>query len=358
MEIVSNPQYLILKGLGEHSQGYNEESFKVFQGDSKVPFIIEILGEDSVKLHFDNKLKDGNYVLFIKLFSIDGTLVIDTNECIKIEETPKDEDSNGESTPTMPTIEFLSNGLELEFNEEILKKDIKITIEKYILEQFEDFSETKERITFEVDEDGHINKEIEYPWAKDSIYLVEVTYKKEKSKEYHIEGKPSLYFTSIYHILQMSKELGVMIEENNTTTFDLKLMIWRFSKVAYGMIGLRSDVEDTKIAILGDYINNRVLLNYVTMVVRDINMDKDKAGDALMKYSVSLGDYENNNTQIETLVNQLMKVHKDLANRVTDMEEKLPGYFSHLQATVSIEKESDKKIVARAGWRGDLPYGE
>lgn len=342
MNINRTLDYLLLEGLVEHCQKYNEDSFIVEKADrSPIPFLLEIVNANSVKLNFDDEIKlDELIIITTELINIDDE-VIDTHFYTS-EILPDKNSSSNDDKNTEFEFDIFDNTIEVEGVDENGKSP-KFFIKGYRLEQYRDYPEINDRIQLEVDSDGKLIMELEYDFQQDMIYEIEANYNKKKILKKLIVGQPTIYYSSIYHISQASDEIGILIKTGKENEFDLKLLIWKYSKMAFTLAGIATTaikIDYTK-SIIQEYVTLKVLLSFIAKSIRDINFTPNKAEESLQKLQVRLGDFEHG-PAMETLTTQLIKAHKELANKVNHIEQNLPEYFKHLQSTKNVQNKTYK----------------
>ncbi|MGL5022294.1 MAG: hypothetical protein ACRC5S_03250 [Cetobacterium sp.] len=324
------PNHLIIEGLVEHSQCYNNNSFVVEKSDrDTVPFLLEILGKNSVKLNFDYELSDERVLIFIQLVDNNDSIVFKEIIVSDLHSIDSEENNNSDFN-----IEIFDGTIEIISNENIKFTDIKGYIKGYELEQYGDYPLIKDRIIFDVDSEGFINNSFEYNFSKDNIYDIEIIYKNKKFTEIYIHDKPTFYYSSIYHVIQMSNELGILIDNGKESRIDLNILIWRYSKLAFGLAGISGNTikHDSSKAIITEYVTLKTIIHFITKSIRDLNLTPGLAENSLGKLKVRLGDFQNGE-YLETLTTQLIKTHKELSRKVDELEKNLPEHFRYLQAT-------------------------
>lgn len=339
------PNYLIIEGLVDHSQGYDENSFVIERADrTTVPFLLEILGENNVKINFDEEILDSRLLVFIKLYNYDGGLALKEIIVSDLQEENVDEDTEEEVETDIPEIDIIGGIIMINGLEQFKPGELRVFIKGYNLEQYSDYAYLEEMVPLEFDNQGLVITDIEYPFVVDTIYEVIVLYKKKKYTKIYIHEQPTIYYASIYHVVQACNELGLLIDTGKQTEFDLKLLIWRYSKLAFGIAGIVAIKYDSTKAIITEYVVKKVILHFITKAIRDINLTPSLAEKSLEKLQVRLGDFQHGGNPVETLTNQLLRTHKTLSGEVDDLEKMLPIYFSHLQATKTVENKNYKGL--------------
>lgn len=343
MIINRTPDYLLLEGLVEHCQKYNEDSFIVEKTDrSPVPFLLEIVSYNSVKINFEEPIPVSELLIITTELVNSSDEIVDTHfYTSEIKKEIPNEIPDDESEEEFE-MDIFDNVIEFQGVDE-KGKSPRIIIKGYPLEQYSDYPSINERLKLETDEEGKIIPEINYNFSTDLIYEIEATYNKNKIFKKFINGQPTIYYSSIYHITQASDELGILIKTGEENEFDLKLLIWKYSKMAFTLAGIATTnikIDYTK-SVIQEYVTLKVLLSFIAKSIRDVNFSPDKAEESLQKLQVRLGDFEHG-PAVETLTTQLIKAHKELANRVNHIEENLPEYFKHLQSTKNVQNKTYK----------------
>lgn len=341
MTHLRTPNYLIIEGLVEHSQGYNKDSFVVEKSDrDTVPFLLEILGKNSIKLNFDYELIDERVLVFIKLADNNDNIVFKEIIVSDIHNFDSEESTNNDFE-----IEIFDGIIEIISSEKIKLSDIRGYIKGYELEQYGDYPITKDRLVFDVDSEGFIINDISYNFSINMIYDIEIIYKNKKIIETYIHDKPTFYYSSIYHVIQMSNELGILIDNGKESKIDLNILIWRYSKLAFGLAGISGNTikHDSSKAIITEYVTLKSIIHFITKSIRDLNLTPGIAENSLGKLKVRLGDFQNGEC-LETLTTQLIKTHRELSRKVDELEKNLPEHFRYLQATKTSTNKNHKGL--------------
>lgn len=342
MKITRTSNYILLEEIGEHYQGYDEVSFILEKGDrTPVSFLLEIVSSTSVRLIFAEKQED-KIIIFSNIKSsnqesIDSSILVSELEVEKKEVI---------DNPINIEVEFIENEIEFPFLEEgDNPKDTRVILKVYEIEQYNDYPSSKERLVFESEEGKITNNIIEYDFQKDKIYELEITHKKNKKIIPYIHDMPEIYYSSVYHLKEASSEVGLLIDDKKENTFDLKLLIWRFSKLAFAIAGI-SDKEIKRSAmrsVITEYVTSKVLVQLITKAITDINLTPGLAENSLGKIQIKLGDFEQGKG-IETITTQLLKAHKMLADKVNQLERDLPEIFKYLQTGTNPSNKNYKGI--------------
>lgn len=343
MEIKKYTDYILIEGLEEHSQGYDKNSFILKRLDgSSVLFLLEIVSPFSVKLNLLEKVEE-QLIVTININKKSQSLL--AQEII-------------EAKPIIPVVNnkpkyvFTDNGIIIQSKNVIMKEELMIYIEKYTLERYDDFAEDIIYLDILADEKGRIQHKIHFNFEIDYIYRVHIQYKDDEIIEEYIHKKPTYYISSIYHLKQIANKYDVYIKENNKTEFDMKLLIWKYSKIAYSIAGTISNdvVYAQNNALLNDYVCNRSLLEIITTALRDINLTPDLTEKSLGAISVTLADLSHGATTTETMTTQLIKVHKELLEYVEHLEEQIEDVFDYLYSDKTIVDQSIQgKPIKRIG---------
>lgn len=340
MKVTKYTNYILIEGLEEHYQAYDENSFRIEKLDrSSVLFLLEIVSPFSVKLNFLENVTDEMLIVAI---DIDKLKTITTTVEIKKEEPQvPDEDEELEYNFKDGYLNIYNQGI-------LYHKDLKIVMEKYELERYDDFFDDKIYVDIPVNEFGEISKKIPLEMELDYIYRIFINFKGNKKTIEYIHEKPTLYYSSIYHLKQIAKNYDLYIKDTNKSEFDMKLLIWKYSKIAVGIAGISGDIiYKQNNSILNDYVCQRALLEMVTSAIKDLNLTPDLAQDSLGAISVTLADLTHGAATTETMTTQLIKVHKQLLEQLESAEEKLKSVFSYLQAQDSIDKQCVGRPVIR-----------
>lgn len=344
MDIKKYTDYILIEGLEEHSQGYDKTSFLVKRLDSSsVLFLIEIVSPYSIKLHFLENIKE-NEKLIVTIN------INEKSESLLAEEIKKD-------IPLVPVKEnklkytFTDDAIIIKTKNTILKTELDINIEKYALERYDDFADEEIYVDIPCDDQGRINNIIPFKFELDYIYKIHIEYNDEIIDREYIHKKPTFYISSIYHIKQLAKNYDLYIQDTNKTEFDMKLLLWKYSKIAYGIAGTVTDdvVYIQNNALLNDYVCHRTLLDMVSNALTDINLTPDLVENSLGTISVTLADLSHGATTTETMTTQLIKTHQELLKYVEHLEEQIEDVFDYLYTDKPLDKQIVGKPVKRIG---------
>jgi hypothetical protein len=345
MNIKKYTDYILIEGLEEHSQGYDKQSFQIKRLDSSsVLFLIEIVSPYSVKLHFLEDIKETERL--IVTININGN-----SQSLLAEEII-------EAIPIVPAKEkklkyiFKDDSIVIKTKDTIMKDELEIYIEKFCLERYDDFPDEEIYVDIPCDDKGRINNIIPFNFELDYIYKVHIEYNNEIIDREYIHKKPTFYISSIYHIKQLANNYDLYITENEKTEFDIKLLLWKYSKIAYGIAGTVTDdvVYVQNNALLNDYVCHRVLLDIVSTALTDINLTPDLVEKSLGTISVTLADLSHGEATTETMTTQLIKTHQELLKYVEHLEEQIEDVFDYLYCDKKIADQSiNGKPVKRIG---------
>lgn len=344
------PNYIQIEGLEEHSQAYDENSFILRRvNGSSVLFTLEIVSPTEVKLLLQEENNDKFMILITNINGVETSTIL----------VRREEDT--EQKPIIPEVPIEEENIKYYFNDDFMvirkiggndscikSKDLIIEIKEYTLERYDDFYEESIMPVFNVDCQGNVIPDIEFKIKLDRIYRITITYKGKTTVDDYIHKTPTCYFSSIYHIKNLANNFDLIMPENNKTEFDLKLLIWKYSRMAVSIAGITGDViYEHKNSLLNDYVGKKVFLDVITKAIRDTNINPDKAKETLGSIAVTLADLSHGATATETVTTQLLKVHKSLYQDIKDYEKQMRELFSYLQATESVDKKFKAPILKR-----------
>lgn len=349
MKAIKYTNYIKIEGLEEHSQAYDKNSFIVKRLDgSSVLFLLEIVSPYEVNLIFNKVNNDDVLIVTINVNNNTGIILTEKPEIIP---EPEPEPEHKELA-----YHFEEEFLVLDTDEILYKEDLSIKMLKYTLERYDDFPDETIKLEIPINENREIIKEIPFEIEYDRIYRITINYKGNIKTVDYIHDKPSCYFSSIYHIKNLASNFDLYINDMKLTEFDLKLLIWKYSKIAVSIAGITGDViYDHKNALLNDYVGQRALLDIITQAIRETNLTPGISEKTLGTISVTLADLSHGGATTETITTQLIKVHKELYEQIKEMEKNLRNYFAYLQANENPEKQRGKEIIRNNSFNPYIP---
>lgn len=339
MKITQYTNYILIEGLEEHSQAYSDKSFRVEKLDrSSVLFLLEIISPFDVKINLYEEIKE---TLIVNIDTVKTVGIF-----IPEKQYTTTEENNFKPIEKSIELEIEDNVIIILNKMPILVSDIFMNIKKYKIDQYSDFYEENKNIAFETNDKGYIlDKEIPYTFDIDYVYKITCKYNGQTTILKHIAGKPTCYFSSIYHLKQFAANFDLYLDYSKKSEFDLKLMIWKYSNIVKGMAGISGDIiYDENYSILNEYVTQKILSEIVAQSIRDSNITPDKTKETLGSISVTLADLSHGAATVETITTQLVRVHKELTANVKDIEKNLRNYFSYLQAQDNVPHKENRII--------------
>lgn len=345
--------YILIEELLKHYLGYDENTFIIEKNDgTPVPFLIEIVSEYSVKLLFEEDIIEEK--IFIKI----NTNSENNIEILKLKEELSNNTEKKEDFPIK--VEFYDEYINVLFfskKEKFNPNKLKIKLIEYNLEQFSDFKNREINIPIkynplendEVDDEFDFEVEFKLNYEndenkiiKDKIYKVVIKYKNNKKEYYYIHGNPTCYYSSIYHLEKTANNLNLILNKDNISDFDLKLIIWKNSKYVMGIVGATKDIKyDYNYSVLNDFVTKKCLLDFIVKGLKDSNLNPELATDTLKLISVTIGDFSHG-ASTETVTTQLIKVYNVLFKELEALKLELPKIFRYFQSDVAVNNNNYK----------------
>lgn len=337
-----------------YSQSYNENSFIVLLEDNTLlSYIIEILSPTNINLKFENYTDTNSIKMDSKLFLESGeefnfsnTFII--HETITKPELPTDPNVHVNppvDPPANPTSGYLTGNTSITDDTGIKKIIIKcnnnsvilfhqnlnpdisfITVKKFSLENFDDFCEDETNLIL-------ANNKSEFEFEKDFVYSIIVENENLTFSENYINGKPSVYFSSVKNIMRLSDKFSIKISELKDN-FDLKLKIWQESKNALSYAGVNQvDVKNNDIGLLNKYVTYKIFAFLLAKNLIDLSYVPDTEKQESIS-SLKLDVLEITNNKDINVFEKINKVISELRQEIEDIEYVIRKNFSLVFPTI------------------------
>jgi hypothetical protein len=174
-------------------------------------------------------------------------------------------------------------------------------ISGYKLHEYSDFLSSYETIS-DYEEPNGIGDKIffRFGFKTEMVYDINVIFKGNekisltiKNKK-HLQGKPKLYFTTKYHLEALINELEIDIKLPES--FDLNLMIWKYSQLAFQESGLSfnsiDSLLDYELMVLGNYTAYKIILTkYTSYLLSSYITQKDNGKTPSDVSEFDLGEF-------------------------------------------------------------------
>lgn len=297
----------------------NDNDFQLNLNTEELKFDIISHDTENYELFLEEKIPVQNLYLFYNVLDSDNKPIKGQQELIYNFENNQEEIQVSFLKENFKGFKFYNNSIKCSFKTNIKIENLNLTIKKYSLNNFEDFPIDEKELKYDEENSTENTILFNYNFSKDFIFSIELEYLNEELKTFYIHKKPSIYFSSIFHLNSLMENYEINLKLADS--FELKLMIWKQSLIALAKAGLvyssNLDLTPDELALFMDYVSNKILLSKITgffinRFIPGSSAETDIKSKSLGTYQVSKASDSTDTQKFKHINDMIIKLEEEL----------------------------------------------